>query len=270
MGNDWLLVFFTAFAVTGAGMTVAASAGEERNAPAGVQLFATAFALVCLAVGGLLSVLHLGRPELIFGALSNPGTGIFREFVTFALTAAALVSYLILLLRSAEAGTTLWVARIAAVSAVLLAASVGSAFVMPWRPAWNTWTLVLPYVGWCAVAAACARRLLLATAKEDDPSGTLLTLGSIALLAVFTAVYLAATVMTGGTEAAVGRLIAGDLCAPFWGTVLVGMILPAGLVLIPGMKVIGSAAAIAAVFAGSALFQWIVQLLGTPSWHFFG
>ena len=63
------------------------------------------------------------------------------------------------------------------------------------------------------------------------------------------------------------ELIENDI---FWGTVLVGMILPAGLVLIPGMKVIGSAAAIAAVFAGSALFQWIVQLLGTPSWHFFG
>lgn len=268
MGNDWLLVFFTAFAVLGTGLAAAAAAGESRTCPLGVQAVAAAAALICLSAGGVLCVMHLGRPELIFGALGHPSTGIFREFVTFALTAVLIVLYLAALLRGAEARTTLALSGAAAVASLLLSASIGSAFVMPWRPAWNTWTLVLPYLGWTAVSAAFARSVLLACAGEPDDGGTVCRAGSALLLVLLTAVYIAAATFSGGWEAVGGRLLTGDLAMTFWGSVLIGMALPLGIAFVRAPRTAGIAG-LAAAFAGSALFQWTVQLLGTPVWHFF-
>ena len=82
MGNDWLLIGFAAFVLTGTGLAAALAAGERKSLPIAVQAWAAAVALALLAAGGACAVLHLGRPELIFGALAHPSTGIFREFVT--------------------------------------------------------------------------------------------------------------------------------------------------------------------------------------------
>ena len=168
MGNDWLLVCFTALVLTGAGITVAVAVGESRNAALKLQTVASLVALLVLAVGGGFAVMHLGRPAMIFGALGNPTTGIFREFVTFGLTTLAIVTYLIALLRGAEASTTLWLSRFAAIAAVLLSLAVGSAFVMPWRPAWDTWTLVLPYMGWALWCSFCGDDVVRARRRKGS------------------------------------------------------------------------------------------------------
>ena len=76
------------------------AAGERKSLPIAVQAWAAAVALALLAAGGACAVLHLGRPEPIFGALAHPSTGIFREFVTTGLTAVVLAAYLVALLRS--------------------------------------------------------------------------------------------------------------------------------------------------------------------------
>lgn len=133
MGNDWLLIGFAAFVLTGTGLAAALAAGERKSLPIAVQAWAAAVALALLAAGGACAVLHLGRPELIFGALAHPSTGIFREFVTTGLTAVVLAAYLVALLRRAEAGTTHMLARAGALLALCTAAAVGSAFYMPWR-----------------------------------------------------------------------------------------------------------------------------------------
>ena len=145
MGNDWLLIGFAAFVLTGTGLAAALAAGERKSLPIAVQAWAAAVALALLAAGGACAVLHLGRPELIFGALAHPSTGIFREFVTTGLTAVVLAAYLVALLRRAEAGTTHMLARAGALLALCTAAAVGSAFYMPWRAGWNTIAIVLPY-----------------------------------------------------------------------------------------------------------------------------
>ncbi|MDY4163862.1 MAG: hypothetical protein SOX97_09835, partial [Sutterella sp.] len=92
--------------------------------------------------------------------------------------------------------------------------------------------------------------------------------GSALLLVLLTAVYVASASLSGGWEAVGGRLLTGDLAMPFWGSVLTGMALPLGIAFVRAPRIAGIAG-LAAVFVGSALFQWTVQLLGTPVWHFF-
>ena len=268
MMSDWLLVFFAAFVCTGSGLTLALAAGEVREAPVAALTRTAAAALILFAAGGVLVVLHLGRPEMIFGALGNPSTGIFREFVTFGLTALSLAAYLGALLRGAEAGTTRMLALAAALFAAALTLAVGSAYVMPWRPAWHTWTLILPFAGWMLTAAAFSLSFL---SEEDEALNAripIFSAGAAALLAVFTAVYLAAA-GTGGAESAAARVLFGDLAAPFWAAALLGLLPPALLFAMKERARMISLAGLFCVFAGTALFQWIVQLLGSPVWQFF-
>lgn len=269
MGNDWLLVCFTALVLTGAGITVAVAAGESRNPALKLQTGASLVALLVLAVGGGFAVMHLGRPAMIFGALGNPTTGIFREFVTFGLTTVAIVAYLIALLRGAEASTTLWLSRFAAVAAVLLSLAVGSAFVMPWRLAWDTWTLVLPYIGWVLWSAAFAATMLLGLADEKAPGDHRIYIVASAIFVVSLVIYLIGTVISGGMDAALQRVLMGDLALVFWGSIVIGFLMPLALAHFIKGALIGSFISMLLIMLGTGLFQWVIQLLGTPVWHFF-
>ena len=58
MGNDWLLIGFAAFVLTGTGLAAALAAGERKSLPIAVQAWAAAVALALLAAGGACAVLH--------------------------------------------------------------------------------------------------------------------------------------------------------------------------------------------------------------------
>ena len=51
MGNDWLLIGFAAFVLTGTGLAAALAAGERKSLPIAVQAWAAAVALALLAAG---------------------------------------------------------------------------------------------------------------------------------------------------------------------------------------------------------------------------
>ena len=206
MGNDWLLIGFAAFVLTGTGLAAALAAGERKSLPSAVQAWAAAVALALLAAGGACAVLHLGRPELIFGALAHPSTGIFREFVTTGLTAVVLAAYLVALLRRAEAGTTHMLARAGALLALCTAAAVGSAFYMPWRAGWNTIAIVLPFAAWCLAGGAFAAEVLSEVSAEAEPSERKRSAFAALLSLAALAAYVAATVVSDGAAPVLSRV----------------------------------------------------------------
>ena len=222
MGNDWLLIGFAAFVLTGTGLAAALAAGERKSLPIAVQAWAAAVALALLAAGGACAVLHLGRPELIFGALAHPSTGIFREFVTTGLTAVVLAAYLVALLRRAEAGTTHMLARAGALLALCTAAAVGSAFYMPWRAGWNTIAIVLPYAAWCLAGGAFAAEVLSEVSDEAEPSERKRSAFAALLSLAALAAYVAATVVSDGAAPVLSRVAGGDLTGLFAGAVVFG------------------------------------------------
>lgn len=269
MGNDWLLIGFTAFVLAGTGLSAALAVGEQKSLPIAVQAWAAAAALALLAAGGACAVLHLGRPELIFGALAHPSTGIFREFVTLGLTAVVLAAYLAALLRGAEAGTTLMLARAGAVLALCTAAAVGSAFYMPWRAGWNTIAIVLPYAGWCVAGAAFASEILCEASDESDPMGRKWSMGAMLLNLACAAAYVLATVVSDGAAPVLSRVAGGDLTGLFAGALAFGAAVPFACAAPARGRLALAACGFLSLAAGAVLLQWTIQCLGLPAWQFF-
>lgn len=269
MGNDWLLIGFAAFVLTGTGLAAALAAGERKSLPIAVQAWAAAVALALLAAGGACAVLHLGRPELIFGALAHPSTGIFREFVTTGLTAVVLAAYLVALLRRAEAGTTHMLARAGALLALCTAAAVGSAFYMPWRAGWNTIAIVLPYAAWCLAGGAFAAEVLSEVSDEAEPSERKRSAFAALLSLAALAAYVAATVVSDGAAPVLSRVAGGDLTGLFAGAVVFGSLVPLVCAVPSRGRLLPAACGFISIAAGAMLLQWTVQCLGLPAWQFF-
>lgn len=158
MGTGWSLAFFAAAAVLAASLATAALAGELCRLPVRRIAAVSTIAALLLICGEVLALFSLGRPELIFGILANPSTGLFREFAAACAAAAALLGLVWARRRCALRRTCLLFAAAAALLALGAVASVGTVLWMPWRAGWHTATMALPLLG--LVCPATASRLL--------------------------------------------------------------------------------------------------------------
>ncbi len=262
MINSWLLALFAAFALTGAGVVVAAALAERQGGSVPVLRRTSVFALVLLLAGGFFALQNIGRPLLVFGALAHPTTAIFREFFTFGLTVLALIGYLVALYRGSEEGTARLLSGVAGLFALGLALSVGSVYWMPWRPAWSTWVIVLPHAGLALVAAAYVFEGI----TERSEQTVRAKVASVLFLAVCFALWV--FMLTGAdNEGAAGRLLSGDLANLFWGAAVSGILLPA--LLIPVKQKYSWVLALLFIFAAATFLQFAAGLLGIPDWQFF-
>ena len=126
MGMGWSLAFFAAAAVLAAGLATAALAGELCRLPVRRIAAVSTFAALLLICGEVLALFSLGRPELIFGILANPSTGLFREFAAASAAAAALLGLVWVRRRCALRRTCLLFAAAAALLALGAVAAVGT------------------------------------------------------------------------------------------------------------------------------------------------
>lgn len=140
------------FAAAAAGCLLATVFGELRRVGTDRLTAVTLSALVATLAAAAAVVGQFGRPALLFSVFSNPGTAIFRELASLLLALLAGAAYLTALLTGATRRTGRKLSLFAAASGLLLALAVGSAAVQPWRPVWNTWTLVLPTAGFAWLA----------------------------------------------------------------------------------------------------------------------
>ncbi len=144
MNIEWPLVFFTLLVGLGCGTFVCSVIVTEWWGRAEeVRVKSAILALIALALGGFSSVLHLGHPERIFGALGHPTSGIFIESTMIALVGLDIIIYLIALRRGADAAARKIITTVGAVLAVILSFAVGYSYVVASRPAWDT--LILPF-----------------------------------------------------------------------------------------------------------------------------
>lgn len=140
------------FAAAAAGCLLATAFGELRRAGTDRLTALTLAALAATLAAAAALVSQFGRPALLFSVFSNPGTAIFRELASLLLALLAGAAYLAALLTGATRRTAGKLSLLAALSGLLLALATGSAAVQPWRPVWNTWTLVLPTAGFAWLA----------------------------------------------------------------------------------------------------------------------
>ena len=151
------------FAAAAAGCLLATAFGELRRAGTDRLTALTLAALAATLAAAAALVSQFGRPALLFSIFSNPGTAIFRELASLLLALLAGAAYLAALLTGATRRTAGKLSLLAALSGLLLALATGSAAVQPWRPVWNTWTLVLPTAGFAWLAGVLLAKGLAAS-----------------------------------------------------------------------------------------------------------
>lgn len=232
------------FAAAAAGCLLATAFGELRRAGTDRLTALTLAALAATLAASAALVSQFGRPALLFSVFSNPGTAIFRELASLLLALLAGASYLAALRTGATRRTGRKLSLLAAASGLILALAVGSAAVQPWRPVWNTWTLVLPTAGFAWLAGVMLAKSLGAAGHESagpalsvlkkaeektgetasEPLWESTRLAALAPL-VGLACYFAAASTDASARTALASLLTGANAWLFWAGVIVPSVL---------------------------------------------
>ena len=226
------------FAAAAAGCLLATVFGELRRVGTDRLTAVTLSALVATLAAAAAVVGQFGRPALLFSVFSNPGTAIFRELASLLLALLAGAAYLAALRTGATRRTGRKLSLLAAASGLILALAVGSAAVQPWRPVWNTWTLVLPTAGFAWLAGVMLAKSLGAAGHESagpalsektgetasEPLWESTRLAALAPL-VGLACYFAAASTDASARTALASLLAGANAWLFWAGVIVPSVL---------------------------------------------
>lgn len=232
------------FAAAAAGCLLATVFGELRRVGTDRLTAVTLSALVATLAAAAAVVGQFGRPALLFSVFSNPGTAIFRELASLLLALLAGAAYLAALRTGATRRTGRKLSLLAAASGLILALAVGSAAVQPWRPVWNTWTLVLPTAGFAWLAGVMLAKSLGAAGHESagpalsvlkkaeektgetasEPLWESTRLAALAPL-VGLACYFAAALTDASARTALASLLTGANAWLFWSGVIVPSVL---------------------------------------------
>lgn len=232
------------FAAAAAGCLLATVFGELRRVGTDRLTAVTLSALVATLAAAAAVVGQFGRPALLFSVFSNPGTAIFRELASLLLALLAGAAYLAALRTGATRRTGRKLSLLAATSGLILALAVGSAAVQPWRPVWNTWTLVLPTAGFAWLAGVMLAKSLGAAGHESagpalsvlkkaeektgetasEPLWESTRLAALAPL-VGLACYFAAASTDASARTALASLLTGANAWLFWAGVIVPSVL---------------------------------------------
>ena len=160
MGVGFAAVLAAVFAAAATGLSGAVAVLERRSAPVPSLTLASALACIALLALAGTSLMQLGRPQLIFAAFSNPASSIFKLGVAWIVALAACAAYLAAIHRAAYESTCRKLALIASVAAALVLMAHASNYVIPWRAAWNTWSIVLPFFGYAALIGVATMGLV--------------------------------------------------------------------------------------------------------------
>ena len=232
------------FAAAAAGCLLATVFGALGRVGADRLTAVTLSALVATLAAAAAVVGQFGRPALLFSVFSNPGTAIFRELASLLLALLAGAAYLAALRTGATRRTGRKLSLLAAASGLILALAVGSAAVQPWRPVWNTWTLVLPTAGFAWLAGVMLAKSLGAAGHESagpalsvlkkaeektgetasEPLWESTRLAALAPL-VGLACYFAAASTDASARTALASLLTGANAWLFWAGVIVPSVL---------------------------------------------
>lgn len=241
MAVQWPLLIFSVLLGVSSGIMIFLGIGELRGSFKKVRFPLSLIALILLAVGGCASAVHLGHIDRALYILGNVNSAFSRELFAVGFTGLMTLVYVILAKKDYPGASKVF-GILAAIGGLLLPIIAGASYMMPARPAWDSFALPLMYLG-TGVGMGFVLGAAYVYSKGDDAdkafSMTLAVVGIVASVAV-TLIYVVwvAVAPYPDPTRSLARLAAGDLAPAFWlGVVLVGM---AGPVVIAVMAKRGS------------------------------
>lgn len=281
MEIQWPLVFFTLLTGLGVGAFAFVAISEWLGKAERTRLPGAITALVAIVAGGTASVFHLGHPERFFNALGHFKSGITQEMNLMGLTSLMILVYIVVTYLGYSAQVRKIVATIGLVFAVILAFAMGTTYLLPARPAWNTWLLPFLYAASASVLGLFTMYIWTVVRKEKEAMvmavnrATAIALAVEAVLVIAYVIYLAVAPFQNPLRS-VGRLLAGDLAPVFWvGIVVVGLLIPLGLTTwflttkktFPPLGV--AVAGLVCVLVGGGATRALMYILGSSVEQFF-
>jgi len=276
MEIQWPLVFYTLLTGLGVGAFAFVAITEWLGKAERTRMPGAITALVAMVLGGVASVFHLGHVERIFNVLNNLRSGISQELILMALTALAVLVYIILIRMGYSAQARKIVAIIGLVLGVILAIVMWSNYLLAARPAWNTWLVPLLYVASAAVLGLFTIYIWATVSKEEEATvmgvnkATLIALAVQAVVMVAYVVFLAVAPYPHALRSP-ARLLGGDMALAFWGgVVVIGLLIPLGLTawfmtakkkVVPSLTV--AVVGLICVLVGGVAFRALFYLLGS-------
>lgn len=227
MAVQWPLLIFSVLLGASSGVLVFLGIGELKGAFKKVRFPLALCALVLLAVGGCASAMHLGHIDRALYILGNVGSGLSKELFAVGFTGLMTLVYVILS-RKDYPGPTKVFGLLAALGGLVLPLVAGASYMMPARPAWDSFALPLMYLGTglgMGFVLAAAFVFMKGDKADEKLALTLAGIGVVASVAVMLIYVLwIAVAPYPDASRSLGRLAGGDLAVAFWlGVVLVGI-----------------------------------------------
>lgn len=277
MAVQWPLLIFSVLLGISSGILVFLGIGEIRGMFKKVRFPLALVALVLLAVGGCASAMHLGHIDRALYILGNPASGLSKELFAVGFTAVVTLVYLILS-RKDYPGPAKVFGILALVGGIVLPLVAGASYIMPARPAWDSVTLPLMYLG-TGLGMGFTLSAAVVCAKGDQGErafGLKLALAGVIISVVVMAAYIAWIAMAPHQDSSrsIDLLLSGNLAMAFWlGVVVLGMALPLVLVAVaqrgakPNAGAGGASGALWGAFAslviGNVALRVIMYLVAT-------
>lgn len=234
MSVQWPLLIFSVLLGVSSGISVFLGVAELKGKFKEVRFLGALIALICLAVGGFASALHMGHPERVVHLLGNMSSGLSKELIVVALVGIALVIYVVLSKKDYPQASKI-VGVAGACLGLILPLVAGASYLIAARPAWDSVTLPLMYLGvglGMGMLLMAGLVLLKGLSLEEKKCALKLALGAVVLMIASSLAYVAwvAVAPYPDPTRSIDRLISGDLAMLFWlGVVVLGLVVPAVL-----------------------------------------
>ncbi len=275
MEIQWPLVLYFLLTCLGAGAFASVGTTEWLGKAERTRMPGAITALVAMTAGGIASLFHLGHVERVVNVLGNPGSGISQDMVLMGACGLAILVYVVMMWR----GSTVWARKtisiIGFVLAVVLVIRMGASYILPARPAWNSFLLPIVYLATAAVLGLFSMYVWVARNEERATltrvnQAALVALAVQAVVVIGYVIFLAVAPYQDPSRSAF-RLLAGDLALAFWaGVVVVGLAVPLALTIrfqtakeAARNPLLIAAWGLACVLVGGIVLRGVIYMLGS-------
>ncbi len=236
MAIQWPLLMFSVLLGASSGIMIFLGIGEIKGTFKKVRFPLALIALILLAIGGCASALHLGHIDRALYILGNVGSAFSRELFAVGFTGLMTLIYVILSSKDYPGPTKVF-GILVAIGGVLLPLIAGASYMMPARPAWDSFALPLMYLGTGVGMGFVLSAAYVFTKGDDADKAFSLQMALVGIIAsvATTLIYVIWIAIAPHPDAtrSLMRLVGGDLALAFWlGVVLIGIVAPIALIVV--------------------------------------
>lgn len=294
MQLEWPLILFTTFVAWSAGTFAVQGALAVQGQGRKVQLPALVTSLALLAIGGISVFFHLKHWERIFNGFGTLTSGITHELICIVIMGVIAVVYFALIRKAGDDGNVpAWIGIAAIVISVVLLFAMAHSYMMPARPAWDSFLWFAVVLGNALAFGTLTNALIAALVKEELANIDLYALAGTAIAALAIVAYSLFWQMTGSSAftdvgyhfdavnptaplenpAALMNVFGGANAALMWvGVIAVGAIAPIACAAFgkkSGNWLVAAGAGLACTFIGAICLRMVFFLIGVSVYVFY-